>query len=198
MSTLIGHALAGAVTTRLVASPGAPRGRALPALAAVTALLPDLDIVVFLALRPLGMTPHRGLSHSLLFALASATIVALLASRLVRLPLPRLWRVLLLAASSHLLLDYLMGAGPPLQLLAPMSDRGFIFPWRVLPVAFYGAAGGAYLSPSFWTLNALAGALELLIFLPGLAVQRGGARGRRAAALAVSAGGLLLTAMIYN
>jgi inner membrane protein len=199
MSTVVGHALAATLATTVAAGERPPRRRALVAVAIGTALLPDLDIVVFLALRPIGMVPHRGSSHSLLFAIAIATIVTLVAFRPLRLPMARLWCVLALAAASHPLLDYLMGAGPPVQFFAPFFDRGYLFPWRVLPSAFYGKTVAAYGSVTFWALNALAAGLEAVIFLPLIALSSRSSPGRsKALALALTVSGVAMTLRLYQ
>jgi inner membrane protein len=198
MSTLVGHALAATLATS-AGGDRPPRRGLLVALAVVTALLPDLDIVVFLALRPLGMVPHRGASHTLLFALASATLMTLLSWRSLRLPAGRVWCVLAIAAASHPLLDYLMGAGPPVPFFAPLSERGFLFPWRVLPVAYYGKTVGAYGSAAFWALNALAAGLELVIFLPLVVLTRRTSAARtKVLAVALALGGVALTLRLYR
>jgi len=199
MSTLVGHALAATLATSAAGREQVPRRGLLIALAVMTAILPDLDIVFFLALRPVGMVPHRGFSHTLLFAAASATIMTLLASRMVRIPVSRLGWVFALAAVSHPLLDYLMGAGPPVHFFVPLSDRGYLFPWRVLPIAFYGKTAGAYLGARFWALNALAAGLEIVIFSPlVLFTTRSSPARTKALALAVAICGVALTIRLYR
>jgi inner membrane protein len=199
MSTLVGHALAATLATSTAGREAAPRRGLLVAVAVATAMLPDLDIVFFLALRPVGMVPHRGFSHTLLFAAASATVIALLTARVLRMSFGRVWLVLILAAASHPLLDYLMGAGPPVQLFAPFSERGYLCPWRVLPTAFYGKSWGAYGSASFFTLNAVAAGLEVVIFAPLIltSVRSTPARAKWLA-LVVALAGIAITRRLYG
>jgi inner membrane protein len=199
MSTLVGHALAATLATSAAGREHVPRRGLLTALAVITAILPDLDIVFFLVLRPVGMVAHRGFSHTLLFAAGSATIMTLLASRIVHVPVSRLGWVFALAAVSHPLLDYLMGAGPPVQFFAPLSDRGYLFPWRVLPIAFYGKTAGTYLDARFWALNALAAGLEVAIFSPFILIATRTSPVRtKALALAVAIFGVALTIRLYR
>lgn len=198
MSTLVGHALAGTLAT----AAGGDRirnRRALTAVAIAAALLPDLDIVVFLLLRPAGMAPHRGFSHTLLFALGASAILALLAARPLRAPPWRLWGVLALAALSHPVLDYLMGAGPPVPFLAPLVERGWLLPVRLLPIAYYGRTASAYLQPAFWLLNLMAAVIEVAIFAPLVVVALGRPRARtRLLALAICAGALVVSLQVYG
>lgn len=198
MSTLVGHSLVATLATRATGIRADSSQRTRIAIVAVLlAILPDLDIAFFLAVRPLGMTPHRGASHTLLFALLTATLATLLSSRWLRLSRARLWLGFFLAAASHPALDWLMGAGPPVPFFAPLVARGFLCPWRLLPVAYYGKVGGAYLQPGFWLLNGLAAAVEAVIFAPLLLLADAGLR-RRRLAVALALGGLLLSFRIYG
>lgn len=198
MSTLVGHALAGTLAT-VAGADRIPNRRALTGLAIATALLPDLDIVVFLLLRPAGMAPHRGASHTVLFALVASAVLALLAARPLRAPPWRLWGVLVLAALSHPVLDYLMGAGPPVPFLAPLTERGWLFPVRLLPIAYYGKTAAAYLQPGFWLLNLMAAAIEVAIFMPLVVVVLARPRPRtRLLALAVCACALAVSLQVYG
>jgi membrane-bound metal-dependent hydrolase YbcI (DUF457 family) len=199
VSTLVGHALAATLATSTAGGERVPRRGLLVSLAIVVALLPDLDVAIFLALRPAGMVPHRGVSHTLLFALASATVMTLLASRWLGGPSVRLWCVFLLAAASHPLLDYLMGAGPAVPFFAPVWDRGYLFPRPMLPIAYYGKATRAFADPSFWALNALAAGLEVVTLGPLVLLTRRALPGRtRLLAVAVSLAGVLLTMGLYR
>jgi inner membrane protein len=145
--TAFTHAFVG---TALAAGTPAQVPRARLALALATlAVLPDLDVAAF-ALgipydHPLG---HRGLSHSLPFAV----LAALFATRLVCPALPRFsrpwWRVtalLALAAASHGLLDAFTDAGLGIAFFVPFSDARYFFPWRPLatsPIGVQAFFGG--------------------------------------------------------
>ncbi len=199
MSTFVGHSLAGTLIGSVAGQACDERQRRLLILfSVITAVLPDFDIVIFLVFQP-QMVPHRGFSHTLLFALLSSGILTLVASRFMQMRLARLWSVLFLAALSHLLLDYLMGAGAPVPLFWPFLDLGFICPYKLVPVAYYGKVARAYFSFPFWALNGLAIALEIIIFVPMIVIARSGTSLRiRLLAAVVILAGLLLTVKIYN
>ncbi|WP_242343582.1 metal-dependent hydrolase [Anaeromyxobacter terrae] len=199
MSTFVGHSLAAAAIAscarRTVRS---ERPVIVTTLAVAAALLPDLD-VLFLAVLGPGAVAHRGVSHGLLFAVATAGALTVAARPLARAPATRLFAVLLLAGLSHLLLDFLMGAGPPVRPFAPFDDRGFLAPIRLLPIAYYARAAEGYRSLAFWRLNAVAATLEALILAPALLVANPGGRARtRALAATLSVATLAVTLALYN
>lgn len=168
------------------------------AVAVAAALLPDADVLVLAALGPSSVA-HRGLSHGLPFAIASAAALTLVARRLARAPAGRVFAVLLLAGLSHLALDFLMGAGPPVRPFAPFDDRGFLAPARLLPIAYYAKTTAGYGSLAFWKLNALAAALEALILAPALVVASGEWHTRtRALAATLSVASMAATFALYN
>jgi inner membrane protein len=198
MSTLVGHALAATVASSAGAGGDQRAWWRITAFAILAAVLPDLDIVVFLTLEPLGMIPHRGISHSVLFAIASSSALTLIASRPPGLARKRIWVVLFAAALSHPALDYLMGAGPPVPFFAPFSERGLLSPLRLLPTAYYGRAAGAYFTTPFWTVNSVAALLEIVIFLPPVLAIRSKSVVTRALAPAIVLCGLALTLRLYR
>lgn len=200
MSTLVGHALvATVISTTAGASCERRSCRLLTLSAIITAVLPDFDVLVYLALKPMDMVAHRGLSHTILFSLISSSIMTILMSRAIRMRIGRLWFVLFLAAISHLLLDYLMGAGHPIEFLAPFYNHGYLLPFRLLPVAYYGKTLDAYFTASFWILNAIAVTLELIIFTPLILIAKKGYELRRKfLAAEVTISGILITIAVYN
>jgi inner membrane protein len=121
----------------------APRAR-LIALGAVLAMLPDLD-VLGLAIgwgldHPLG---HRGLSHSLVAAVALASL-AFVVSRDREAQTPHagpawwVWLVLFAAAASHGVLDALTNGGRGVAFLAPFSPARWHFVVRPIEVSPIG------------------------------------------------------------
>lgn len=128
------------------------------ATAAAASILPDLDSLV-------GM-PHRGVTHTLGFAvLASGLLVATVAFRHRRHAL-WLWPVFALIVALHGVMDLLSGGGPPVALFWPMSQAA-LFPIEGgLPLHGYTRdwteLGGLLLSP--WTLAGMF--REALIFGP--------------------------------
>ncbi len=144
MSSLVGHALAGIAAAQAASGDPKRRGRRrFWALMAVIAVLPDLDVVVFMLFNPPGMVPHRGASHSLLFAAVIALAVALVFGHFLSLSRLRLFGCAFAAYASHLVLDYLMGKGPQVHFFWPISDHGYLSPVQIVPTAYYGLSGRA-------------------------------------------------------
>ena len=127
----------------------------------VLSVLPDADVVGFhLGVAYADMLGHRGLTHSLPFALAIALALTPL---LVREPDQRLRAGLFLfaCAASHGLLDMLTDGGLGIALFAPFSDARWFFPWRPLAVSPIGV--GAFFSE--WGLRVMASEM-LWVWLP--------------------------------
>jgi len=140
----VGHSLVGAAAYLLAARRPLPeaRWRVYGAGACVAlANLPDTDMLVPVVLGGnIGIAFHRGLSHSITFALAVGALAALLAAFAPRLapelvgrtpPWRRagLWAGLLV--TSHLVLDVFAADGRApygIPLFAPFSDAHFISP----------------------------------------------------------------------
>ena len=104
-------------------------------LALVCATLPDVDALgLWLGIpydHPLG---HRGITHSLPFALALAGAGALLAPRLGAEPAITFW-LLFASAASHGLFDAMTNGGLGVALFSPFSSRRHFLPWRVIEVS---------------------------------------------------------------
>jgi inner membrane protein len=137
MPTIFTHAFVAAAAGRAYA------GREpLPArfylLAALCAVLPDADVLAFFFGIPYGsMFGHRGLTHSLVFALFTALAVVWTCFR----RRPRRAALVLfffLATASHPLLDMLTDGGRGVALLAPFSAERFFFPFRPIRVSPIG------------------------------------------------------------
>lgn len=103
-------------------------------------LLPDVDVFGFsLGVHYEDPWGHRGATHSLMFAVAAACVVFVVA-KLARFPPLRTALIALLVVSSHALLDTLTDGGLGCALLWPFSDERFFAPWTPLPVAPIGRA----------------------------------------------------------
>ena len=121
-------------------------GKAMPARFWLTAMacsaLPDLDVVGFaVGIRYGDLLGHRGLSHSLLFALvvgfAGATVVLPWAIRFSR----RWWRMgafFALLTASHGLLDAMTNGGLGIAFFSPFDSARYFLPFRPLTVAPIG------------------------------------------------------------
>ena len=140
MPTVLTHALVAAVAGRL------RRGERPPArfwLAAVTvSVLPDVDVIGLLAGIDYGhVLGHRGLLHSLPFALVSGTLAAAAVAR-GRPPVALVLGLVAIAAS-HGLLDALTDGGLGVAFFAPFDSARYFWPWtpiRVSPIGISGLA----------------------------------------------------------
>lgn len=120
----------------------------LVALAALSAILPDIDVLGLKWGVPYGsLWGHRGLTHSLFFALVWAGLVVLLV------PVPggsmgkfRLWALFFLITASHGFLDAFTDGGLGVAFFSPFSNERYFFPWRPIHVSPIGierfVAGG--------------------------------------------------------
>jgi inner membrane protein len=140
MPSIFSHAIAAIALGKVYA------GGRMPArfwwLSAFCAILPDFDVFLRHAFSsrgsPLG---HRGLTHSLLFALLVALCVVLFAFR--RLPAFSVnwWKLLLyffIVTASHGLLDALTDGGSGVAFFAPFDSTRYFFPARPIEVSPMG------------------------------------------------------------
>ncbi len=140
MPTLLTHAIVGAALASRVPEQR-PRGRLVSCLV-VLSILPDLDVIAFAVGIPYGYPlGHRGLSHSLPFAVLIAWFVV----PYVFPSVPkytrvwwRLWLACALAMASHGLLDALTNGGLGVGFLLPFHSQRYFFPVRPLMVSPIG------------------------------------------------------------
>ena len=139
MATL-GHVAVGVVAARWrAARPGAP---SLPlSMLGLSALsvLPDADFIAFKVgipySHPFG---HRGMTHSLLFAVLISLVVAL-ERRLRRRPVLLDAVLAALVVASHGVLDAMTTGGLGVEFFRPLDTHRYFLPWRFIPVAPLGA-----------------------------------------------------------
>jgi inner membrane protein len=118
-------------------------------LSALCSILPDADVLGFpLGIRYEDMLGHRGLSHSLAFALVLAWIVAFLAF-----PRPPkgstrflLFSYFFIMTASHGALDAMTDGGLGIAFFAPFDNTRYFFPFRPIEVSpiglsFFSARG---------------------------------------------------------
>ncbi|MCL2725022.1 MAG: metal-dependent hydrolase [Polyangiaceae bacterium] len=104
-------------------------------LAAVFALLPDFDAIGFrLGIPYASWLGHRGVSHSLFFALLCGAFGAwiapwLKASRFLS------GTLIFLSVVSHIVLDALTNGGLGVAVFWPFSNARYFFPWRPIQVS---------------------------------------------------------------
>lgn len=103
------------------------------------AMVSDLDVWAFHVgidyEAPLG---HRGLTHSLLFALLAGCAAALLTRRRVGGRLLDLCGFYFLVTASHGLLDAFTNGGKGVGFFLPFDDTRYFFPWRPIRVSPIG------------------------------------------------------------
>jgi inner membrane protein len=106
--------------------------------AAVASVVPDLDVVAFYFGIPYGHPfGHRGVSHSLMFAVLLG-IAAAFAAPWLRSSRLLAFAIVTVSAASHGLLDAATTGGKGVALLAPFSMRRYFLPWRPIQVSPIG------------------------------------------------------------
>jgi inner membrane protein len=134
-------------------------------LGAFCAVLPDIDVIGFGYGVGYGdLWGHRGLTHSLLFALLlSLLIVALCYRRESRPVMAGMTLYFFLATASHATLDALTNGGLGVAFFSPVDPTRYFFPVRPIEVSPIGI--GEFFSAQGW----LVARSELLwIWLPTL------------------------------
>ena len=149
-------------------------------------VLPDLDALGFRLGIPYGdLLGHRGLSHSILFALLLA-IGAAMFYRTLRASPSAAFAVVLISCASHGLLDALTSGGLGVAFFSPFSNHRYFFPWRPIAVSpleadlFFSEWGLRVLRSEalcVWLPCALLGGLGYFIRREPKANPQGGASG---------------------
>lgn len=134
------HAVVGLALARAAqARTGVPARILLP-LGTFCAILPDADVLGLPGIDLGWGLSHRGVTHSVAFALLLAAVGAYAVKRGV--PTARtlaLALLLFVITLSHGLLDAMTNGGPGIAFAAPFSDGRFFLPWRPLEVSPIGA-----------------------------------------------------------
>lgn len=108
------------------------------------AVLPDVDAIGhWLGVPTSSVFGHRGITHSLSFALLAGLATAWLLTRpaATREQRARLALYLVLAMVSHGVLDAFTNGGPGIAFFAPFSDARCFFPFRPIAVSPIGVHG---------------------------------------------------------
>lgn len=170
MPSPIAHSLVGLLIAH---APKEMRGAAVwVGLALVAANAPDLDIVAGIVAGSINAY-HGGPSHSIGAALVFA-IVATLVLRKQSRRSAVVFGVAFAVYVSHVLLDMACEPSltrPGLPLLWPLTNEGFLFPWRPFPGIAHGGPGGGpteFFYELFSAGNFRAVGLEILVFGPAL------------------------------
>lgn len=167
MASLFTHALVGFAVGKIGVNRPEPRRFAW--LCAFCACLPDADVVGFaVGIRYGDLLGHRGLTHSLLFAVFLGVVLAALAFRSEKIFSPFWWRLaacLALATASHGVLDAMTNGGLGIGFFSPLDPTRYFFPFRPVAVSPIGVASFF----SSWGLRVILSEL-LWIWLPTLGV----------------------------
>jgi len=123
----------------------------------VASVLPDLDVLAFrFGIAYSHAAGHRGISHSLAFALLLG-FFALLFARHLNASRRTAFAFVFVATASHGLLDMLTNGGMGVALLWPLSEERFFFPFQVVEASplsvrrVFGPRGAAvFLSELLW------------------------------------------------
>src|SRR5262249_50897630 len=138
MASLVTHALVGAALGQ-AATPELRRRRSFWFSVVLCAVLPDFDVIGFaLGVHYGDLWGHRGMTQSLLFAIASATLFALCLQQTTK----KRWKLgglLFVIAASHGVLDALTNGGRGVAFFSPFDRRRYFFPWRPIQVSPIGA-----------------------------------------------------------
>lgn len=135
----------------------------------IASIIPDLDVLAFWLDRAYSHDlGHRGITHSLAFAVVLGFVAALLASWL-RAKRLNSFLFVTISAASHGVLDMLTNGGLGVALLWPYSSERIFFPWRVIEVSplslwqFLGLRGWRVVGSEFLWVWLPAAALFILI-----------------------------------
>ena len=141
MPTIFAHAAVAATAVRVYPA----RSRRLYIAAMVCAVIPDLDVFGLPGADLFqGAFAHRGVTHSLAFALLLALAITAIGFRQ-----RDAWRwtrvqahialLLFAVTASHGVLDALTNGGPGVAFFAPFTDARYFFSWRPSEVSPLGA-----------------------------------------------------------
>jgi inner membrane protein len=124
------------------ASTGERREARFWVLTGLCAVLPDADAVSFyFGVERGSMFGHRGITHSLLFALLLAFLVVLVAFSKTPRFSKKWWALVVyffVVTASHGLLDALTDGGSGVAFFAPFDAGRYFFPWRPIEVSPIG------------------------------------------------------------
>jgi inner membrane protein len=143
-------------------------------LAAACSVIPDIDVIAFhFGIPYQSQWGHRGFTHSFVFALSLAGLLAGFHRRLCSKPWTVFW-FCFLSCASHALLDAMTNGGLGVALYWPFSLERLFFPFRPIQVSPIGVG-------RFFTakgINIIVSELIWVLF-PALIIGLLGARVRR-------------------
>jgi inner membrane protein len=143
MPTIFSHALTGFIATRIAGPDPSHQGR-IAATCAVLAALPDTDAFFRDSLPREHLLSHRGLTHSILFAIVAGLGFALMLRFWMtseRFDTWKLWVLFAVTIASHGFFDAMTTGGSGIAFFAPFDNTRYFFPWRPIPVSPMSAEG---------------------------------------------------------
>jgi inner membrane protein len=140
MATVFTHSIAALALGRM--APLKPRTLLFWVTTAICAALPDIDAIGFsFGVHYGDLLGHRGLTHSLAFALVVGSLVGLIVTRDHE-DFPsgsgRYVLFFFLVIASHGLLDAITNGGLGVAFFSPFSNQRYFFPWRPVEVSPIG------------------------------------------------------------
>ena len=133
MASVLSHAVAALAIGACFYQPGTPKR--VWVVGARCSVIPDLDVIGFhFGVAYADIDGHRGLLHSLAFALLLAELAAI-AARPLRTTRGCAFVFVLVCAASHGLLDMMTTGGLGVAWFWPFSDARHFLPWQVIKVS---------------------------------------------------------------
>lgn len=137
MASIFGHA-AGALALSNLFKLKTKLSVRIIALGIFCSILPDADVIAFgFGIPYESMWGHRGISHSILFALILAFILAYFSTQSQR-KFYATFLFLFLATISHSILDAMTTGGKGVAFFAPFHNTRYFLPWQVIKVSPIG------------------------------------------------------------
>jgi inner membrane protein len=141
MPTIFSHAIIGSAFAKLAARESVHSPTV--AACALLAMLPDADGLFFGIIPYAHVLGHRGLSHSLLFAVLAGWLTTVFFVWRGWIARDAFWRyaaLFAIATASHGVLDAFTSGGLGVAFFAPFDVTRYFFPWRPIPVSPMSAA----------------------------------------------------------
>ena len=108
---------------------------------AFCSVIPDLDVIGFrFGVRYNEMLGHRGLTHSIFFAVVLAALMTILLSEHNARSRLLVFIFLFLSTISHAILDAMTNGGLGVAFFAPFRNERYFFSWRPIEVSPIGVA----------------------------------------------------------
>lgn len=138
MASAFGHALSAYGISKVF--PKWTMTRRVVLLGMVSSILPDIDVAAYsFGISSSDWLGHRGLTHSIFFALLWAAILLLVFHRKEK-QAGATFLFYLITTASHGLLDAMTTGGRGIGFLIPLTNERWFLPWRGIQVSPIGAS----------------------------------------------------------